>query len=43
MEEPLQKKSRTPICAFLSPMKNDNAIVYKKKESTNSPEAKTKL
>jgi len=43
MEESLQKKSRTPICAFLSPMKDDNAIVYKKKELTDSPEAKTKL
>jgi len=40
-EEPLQKKFKTST-AFLSPKKNDNAAVYEKKESIDSPEAKTK-
>lgn len=49
-EEPLQKKLKIPsMCPFRSPKKDDNATVYEKKErnekkeSTNSPEAMTKM
>ncbi|KYQ58212.1 DNA repair and recombination protein RAD54B [Trachymyrmex zeteki] len=43
VEEPLQKKLKTSICAFQSPKKNENATACEEKESTeNSPEAKTK-